>query len=140
MPTFRTPRLPGRVRLATISLGATLLLSLAPAAVLARTTNVANLDDGTCGRNLQVGSNKTASASATPSFLLWGDGGLSSYGVRIDGTLIGTFNSDGYANVCITTTNPLADGSHQLTAVELRPNPSLSVAPFNFSVDTRPPA
>jgi fibronectin type 3 domain-containing protein len=106
----------------------------------ARTTNVAQLDDGTCGRNLQLGSDKTASSSATPTFLLWGDGGLSSYAAFIDGAPIGTFNSDGLANVCITTSVPLADGPHVLTANELRPNTTFAVVPFNFSVDTVRPA
>src|SRR5690242_10429797 len=105
-----------------------------------RTTNVAQLDDGTCGRNLQLGSDKTASSSATPTFLLWGDGGLSSYAMFIDGAPIGTFNSDGFANVCVTTSVPLADGPHVLTGNELRPNSSFTAVPFNFSVDTTPPA
>src|SRR5262249_38671403 len=52
----------------------------------ARTTNVAQLDDGTCGRNLQIGSDKTSSSTATPQFLLWGDGGASRYDIFIDGT------------------------------------------------------
>ena len=78
----------------------------------ARTTNVAQLDDGTCGRNLQIGSDKTASSTATPQFLLWGDGGASMYQIFIDGTSIGTFSSDGFANVCIYTTVPLPDGPH----------------------------
>src|SRR5262245_44680741 len=90
-----------------------LILVAAVAAVsagssLALTTNVAQLDNGTCGRNLQLGSDKTASSSATPTFLLWGDGGLSSYAMFIDGAPIGTFNSDGVANVCVTTSVPLA--------------------------------
>src|SRR4051812_25144829 len=106
----------------------------------ARTTNVSQLDDGTCGRNLQLGSDKTASSSSTPGFLLWGDGGLSSYNAFIDGAPIGTFNSDGFANVCITTGVPLADGPHVLTANEIRPNSTFAVVPLNFSVDTVPPA
>ena len=110
-----------------------------PGASFARTTNVVNLDDGTCGQNLQMGSDKTASRSATPSFLLWGDGGLSSYAISIDGLPLGTFNSDGFANVCITTIVPLVDGAHVLTATELAPHPTLTVAPFNFTVDTVPP-
>ena len=108
-------------------------------AALLRTTNVAQLDDGTCGRNLQLGSDKTASSSATPQFLLWGDGGLSQYAMFIDGAPIGTFNSDGFANVCVFTSVPLADGPHLLTGNELRPNSTFTVVPFNFSVDTVPP-
>ena len=50
-----------------------------------------------------------------------GDGGLSSYEVAIDGVSIGTFNSAGNGNVCITTTVGLADGAHTLTASELAP-------------------
>src|SRR4051812_45608899 len=107
---------------------------------LARTTNVAQLDDGTCGRNLQLGSDKTASSSATPAFLLWGDGGLSSYAAFIDGAPIGTFNSDGFANVCITTSVPLSDGPHMLTANELAPHNTFTITPFGFSVDTVLPA
>ena len=83
-----------------------------------RTTNVANLDDGTCGRNLQVGSDTTASATSTPTFLLWGDGGLSKYDIFVDGVKIGTFSSDGFANVCIPTTVPISDGPHVLTSRE----------------------
>ena len=72
-------------------------------------TNTAALDNGTSD-DLQLGSDKNASASATPSFLLAGDGGLSSYKAYVDGSLVGTFYSDGFANVCIYTSVPLADG------------------------------
>src|SRR5690348_4502493 len=113
---------------------------LTAGASLARTTNVANLDDGTCGRNLQVGSDKAAAGTATPTFLLWGDGGLSKYDIFIDGTKIGTFMSDGFANVCIPTTVPIPDGPHVLTGNELQPHSTFTVTPFNFSVDTVPPA
>src|SRR3954447_24968193 len=144
MPSFRRNRHPGR-RVVT---GRLLLVGVAAAAAalvlagssLARTTNVAQLDDGTCGRNLQLGSDKTASSSATPTFLLWGDGGLSSYAAFIDGAPIGTFNSDGFANVCITTSVPLSDGSHLLTANELAPHNTFTMTPFSFSIDTAPPA
>jgi fibronectin type 3 domain-containing protein len=105
-----------------------------------RTTNVANLDDGTCGRNLQVGSDTTASATSTPTFLLWGDGGLSKYDIFVDGVKIGTFSSDGFANVCIPTTVPISDGPHVLTGNELQPHSTYTITPFNFSVDTVPPA
>ena len=102
-------------------------------------TNQAMLDDGSCGHSLQVGSDPNASASATPGFVMEGDGGLSSYAMKIDGVAIGTFNSDGFAKVCITTTTPLADGPHQLTGAELKPNPSNPVTPYSFSVDTVAP-
>src|SRR6266542_3387272 len=84
-------------------------------------TNTAQLDNGMCGRNLQLGSDKTASSSATPSFLLAGDGGLSSYQAFVDGAPVGVFYSDGYAN-------------------ELLPHPTYTITPFSFSVDTVPPA
>src|SRR5580704_15797675 len=45
----------------------------------AATVNAIQLDNGTCGQNLQQGTNATASPTTTPSFLLTGDGGLSSY-------------------------------------------------------------
>ncbi len=91
-----------------------------------------------CGQNLQVGSNVTASGSTTPSFLLNGDGGLSSYAASIDGKSLGTFKSDGYGNVCIEDTSPLSEGSHQLTAQELAPRPSNVVSPFTFEIDAVP--
>src|SRR5262245_44067411 len=102
---------------ALLAVGATLLALLLPAAGgAAWTTNLVQLDNGTCGNNLQIGSDRTASSSSTPSFWLMGDGGLSSYTASIDGSAIGTFSSTGAANVCITTSSPLADGSHRLTA------------------------
>ena len=84
-----------------LQLGVALLF--AGSASAAWTTNLVQLDNGTCGRNLQIGSDKTASSSNTPTFWLMGDGGLSSYAVAIDGVSIGTFNSAGNGNVCITT-------------------------------------
>jgi hypothetical protein len=69
-----------------------------------------------------------------------GDGGLSSYKVFIDGVAIGTFNSDGYANVCIRTTTMLANGSHTLTGNELAPHSTYTITPFSFLVDTVAPA
>jgi hypothetical protein len=111
-----------------------------PGAVSAALVNTAELDNGHCGQNLQIGSNKTASSTATPSFLLAGNGGLSSYSIKIDGVLIGTFDSDGWAKVCIRTTLPLSEGAHTLTGNELRPNSSNTVTPFNFTVQTRAPA
>src|SRR6187397_1999219 len=85
-------------------------------------TNTAQLDNGICGRNLQLGSDKTASSSATPSFLIAGDGGLSSYLAFVDGVPVGMFYSDGFANVCVYTTERLSDGPHVLTANELLPH------------------
>jgi len=81
---------------------------------LAWELNVSQLDNGYCGQNLQLGSDKTASSSATPSFLLWGDGGAARYDVFIDNGYIGTFQSDLYGNVCIRTTVPLVDGPHRM--------------------------
>ena len=49
---------------------------LAPAAYSAQ-TNTVTLDNGDCGNNLQLGSDPTASSSATPTFLLIGDGSTS---------------------------------------------------------------
>src|SRR4051794_1004452 len=145
MPLVRRPRrrsLPGAnpVHVAPIALGLVLAVGfLLPAAARAWTTNLAQLDDGTCGRNLQIGADKTASSSATPTFWLQGDGGLSSYEIFVDGLDIGRFNSDGLANVCITTATPLNDGPHTLTGVELAPHATFVVTPFAFSVDTVPP-
>ena len=139
LPRLKTPR---KARIASLALTLVLVVVAAPAASAtgARVMNVANLDDGTCGQNLQIGADKTASADPTPSFLLWGDGGLSSYNIFIDGAFIGKFNSDGFANVCITTTTRLVDGPHTLTGNELAPHNTYTVTPFNFSVDTVPPA
>ena len=139
LPRLKTPR---KARIASLALTLVLVVVAAPAASAtgARVMNVANLDDGTCGQNLQIGADKTASADPTPSFLLWGDGGLSSYNIFIDGAFIGKFNSDGFANVCITTMTRLVDGPHTLTGNELAPHNTYTVTPFNFSVDTVPPA
>src|SRR5262249_24795773 len=121
-----------------VGVGVGLLL---PGSASAFVLNQVQLDNGVCGQNLQVGSDPTASASATPSFLLSGDGGLSSYAISIDGVSIGTFKSDGFGNVCIRTTVALADGAHQLTGTELAPHAGNVVGPFAFSVDTvAPPA
>src|SRR5262245_48233565 len=111
----------------------------AGASSAAWTTNLVQLDNGTCGRNLQIGSDKTASSSNLPSFWLMGDGGLSSYSAFIDGVPIGTFQSAGNGNVCLLTTTPLSDGPHTLTANELAPRPTMLVTPFAFTVDTVPP-
>jgi hypothetical protein len=57
-----------------------LLAVVLPGAVAAAwPTNTIELDDGSCGHILRVGSDATASSSATPTFLLYGNGGLSSY-------------------------------------------------------------
>ncbi|MDP9334421.1 MAG: Ig-like domain-containing protein [Actinomycetota bacterium] len=113
---------------------------LVAAGASAWTTNLAQLDNGKCGTDLQIGSDKTASSSATPTFWLMGDGGLSSYQAFIDGVSVGTFNSDGYANVCIRTSSRLAEGTHVLTANELAPHSTYTITPFNFSVDTVAPS
>lgn len=112
------------------------------AVAAARVTNAIQLDDGTCGRQLQIGSDRTASSSASPTFLVYGDGGASVYTAKIDGqALTGSFTSDMFGNVCVTTesVSPITDGPHILTAHEVRPNPQ-DLEPFAFSVDTVPPA
>ena len=130
-----------RVRSALLALVCVLAAaSLSATATGAWTTNLAQLDDGTCGRNLQLGSDKSASASNTPTFWLMGDGGLSSYQMFIDGVSIGTFNSAGNGNVCVTTSAPLSDGAHTLTGNELAPRSTNTVTPFAFTVDTVPPS
>jgi len=79
-----------------------------------------------------------SSTSATPSFLLQGDGGLSSYAISIDGSAIGTFRSAFNGVVCIQTTARLADGPHVLAGVELEPNAGNETT-LSFTVDTVPP-
>jgi predicted phage tail protein len=129
---------PVRLVIALVSLA--LLGALLPSGVAAGTLNTAVLDNGTCGHNLQLGSNPTASSSATPEFLLYGDGGAASYAMFIDGVSIGTFNtSDMYGDVCIGDPITLAQGAHVLTGNELKPNSANTVTPFSFSVDTIPP-
>lgn len=119
---------------------ALVLLLLLPGSGLAATANVVQLDNGTCGHDAQLGSDKTASSTATPWFYLTGDGGASSYQAWIDGTSIGTFAGNPFAVVCINTPAALTNGPHTLTLQELAPNPSNSIAPFVFTVDTVPPA
>jgi fibronectin type 3 domain-containing protein len=104
------------------------------------TTNTVQLDDGTCGNDLQLGSNITASSSATPTFLLYADGGAASYAVSIDGTSIGTFKGNNMGNACINDPLVLTNGAHVLTASELAPKPANPVTPFSFTVDTTPPS
>src|SRR5262245_61070680 len=134
----RGPATPTKLLLSVLVIVAVALVTAG--STLARTTNVVQLDDGTCGKNLQIGSDKTASSSATPQFLLWGDGGASSYQMFIDGTSIGTFSSDGWGNVCVYTTVPISDGPHTLTGNELSPHNTYTVTPLSFSVDTVPPS
>ncbi len=102
------------------------------------TLNAIQLDNGTCVQNLQLGSDPTASSTDTPSFLLTGDGPLSSYRFSIDGTVIGTFDADADGNVCIDDTTALGQGAHQLTGQELAPHPADLISPFSFTVDTVP--
>jgi fibronectin type 3 domain-containing protein len=129
-------------RLAVLATSGLLLAALLPfASVSAGTLNTAVLDNGTCGHNLQLGSDVTASSSATPWFLLYGDGGAASYAMFIDGVSIGTYKTtDVYGDVCINDPLVLADGAHVLTGNELAPHSTYTVTPFSFSVDTVPPA
>jgi hypothetical protein len=135
-----TRRLPRTAARRALVAGATALVGLLLPGTGGATwiTNSIALDTGPCGRNLQVGSNTTASAVRRPTFLLQGDGGLSSYAISIDGRRIGTFGSDARAVVCIRVRKPLADGPHILTGVELRPKAGRTVR-LRFSVDTVPP-
>src|SRR5262245_56362461 len=85
--------------IAAAAVGLTLV---APGAVEAIwQTNMVQLDPGACGRLLASGPDKTASSSARPAFLLYGDGGLSSYAMAIDGRPIGTFAANARDEVCI---------------------------------------
>ena len=102
-------------------------------------TNTVSLDEGTCGRNLQGGADKTASTTARPTFFLYGDGGLSSYVAAIDGKRIGTFRSANTAVVCIVAPGRLKDGGHVLKGTELAPHRGLTVR-LRFVVDTVPPS
>jgi hypothetical protein len=126
-------------------LSAVVLIALAGVVVPARpasaaVTNTVVLDNGTCGHDLQLGSDPTASSSATPTFLLYADGGAASYSVAIDGTSIGTFHGNGYGDACITDALVLSNGPHVLTANELAPHAGNPVTPFSFTVDTVPPS
>ena len=122
-----------------LCVAAAALLVVAGAGAAGWTTNLVQFDSGQCGSRLQLGSDRTASRSATPTFLLMGDGGLSSYDVSIDGSSIGRFSSTPDAVVCIASPRPLAGGRHVLTASEVAPRPDSVVEPFPFSVDTVPP-
>jgi fibronectin type 3 domain-containing protein len=136
--TMAGPRL-SRVGLVVVGVVVGVVLLL-PGSASAWVLNQAQLDTGYCGQNLQMGSDPTVSNTATPSFLLWGDGQAGSYAIFIDGVSIGTFTTDMYANVCIRTTVPLANGAHTLTGNELAPRAGLTVTPFSFSVDTVAPS
>lgn len=129
-------------RTVVCAIGAALAAALIPSVGQAWslwTTNLIELDPGACGQMLAIGSDATASGSATPTFMLSGDGGMSSYAMAIDGVAIGTFTSTGRGMVCIAAPTPLADGPHLLTGVELAPRPAMAVPAFAFSVDTVAP-
>jgi hypothetical protein len=139
LPDRSRPR-PGP-RLAVTLAALALVAALLPSAVSAGALNTAVLDNGTCGHNLQLGSDPTASSSATPWFLLYGDGAAASYSIAIDGVSIGTFTtSDMFGNVCISDTRVLSQGTHTLTGNELAPHATYTVTPFIFSVDSIPSA
>src|SRR5215469_2861688 len=139
-PRFEGVHMPPTLRHWLAPAFAIVLLLLLPGSGLAATANVVQLDTGACGHDAQLGSNKTASSTATPWFYLTGDGGASSYQAWIDGTSIGTFNGNTSAVVCIIDPLHLSDGAHTLTLKELAPNPANTIAPFAFTVDTVPPA
>jgi hypothetical protein len=122
---------------AATAVGALLLAGTGGAAW---TTNLVELDNGTCGANLQTGSDRTASSITRPTFFLRGDGGLSSYAMAIDGVPIGSFYSTGQAVVCVQGAAVLAEGPHVLTGTELAPHAGWTVGPLAFSVDTVAPA
>lgn len=109
---------------------------------MARVTNTFVLDDGTCGRNLQLGL-KDWCQVADPGLLLYADGGAGQYEIFIDGQSIGNYNGDGFGNCCIDITEhghpPLTDGPHTVTGREIAPNPGKIVTPYSFSIDTVPP-
>ena len=68
-------------RIALAGLAAGLGLLFAGTAAGEWITNSIALDPGLCGTSLQLGSDRTASRSATPTFMLQGDGGAASYAV-----------------------------------------------------------
>src|SRR5262245_33633284 len=112
--------------------------SAAGDSVLSWSLNAPGLDDGSCGQTLNIGSDPTASKSATPSFVMGGEV-LGVFQMFIDGAPIGSFTSDALGKVCIRDTIPLSDGQHTLTGVETSPR-SLNLVPFSFSVDTVAPS
>src|SRR6185369_323171 len=113
--TFRLTSRASRIRLVGVAMATILTVAVLPASVAARTINTAQLDDGTCGHSLQLGSNKTSSSSATPWFLVYGNGAGTRYQLFIDGVGIGSFDANMYGDVCANTTTRLADGAHVLT-------------------------
>jgi fibronectin type 3 domain-containing protein len=122
-----------------VPVAAILTALLLPGTGRAWTLNEIQLDTNYCRTNLQLGSDKTASNSNTPSFLLSGDGGLSAYNISIDGSPLGRFNSDGFGNVCIYTSLPLSEGQHTITGTEITPHSTYVAIPLTFTVDTVPP-
>ena len=102
--------------------------------------NQAQLDDGTCGHNQQLGSDPTASASATPWFLLYGDGSRASTTSSSTAHRSARSTRSTSSQRLHHSTVPLSDGPHRLTGNEISPNSAGIVTPFNFSVDTVPPA
>src|SRR5688572_28886558 len=103
----------GRARLVTLAASVALLLSMLPTGVNAvRVVHMVQLDTGTCGQNLQIGSDKTSSHTATPTFLIYGDGASTVYDVFVDGVLIGTYTANVYGDVCALVTTPLSNGGH----------------------------
>jgi hypothetical protein len=105
-------------------------------------TNTTELDNGVCGQGLQIGSDPTASSSATPSFMIWAAGSPTTYAMKVDGVSIGSSVPAGNSwNDCIKATVALANGAHVLTGIEtVGPTAGAAVTPFNFSVDTVPPS
>jgi fibronectin type 3 domain-containing protein len=143
MPKTSAATMPRRfrqiIRLTILTAVVTTALVSAGTGSAVWTVGLVALDNGTCGSNLQLGSNKNASNTATPTFWLQGNGGLSKYDVYIDGAYVGRFSSDAWANVCISTTSRLSDGAHRLTGNEVQPNAANTITPLDFSVDTVPP-
>ena len=139
MPQLPTPRGSRRTRLAAFVLTSLLGFALLPVSVSAGAINTAELDNGQCVSNLQIGSDKTSSASNTPWFLVTANGAGTLYQLFVDGVGIGSFEANQFARVCGQQTKPLADGRHTLTGSEIRYNLG-SITPFTFSVDTVAPA
>lgn len=88
------------------------------------------------------GSDPTATATATPTIIIYGEMGM--YRAWIDGADLGTFQpSDPFGRHNVIITVPLADGPHVFSFEELSPNPGgpagFPCQPFSFSVDTRLP-
>ena len=125
---------PRRAHFAAIGIGLIVLLNLAVTSASA-TINTAMLDNGTCGHNMQLGWDPTASQNNLPWFLLTGDGAGSVYTLKVDSVTFGTFTANAAGNVCANVTTALPDGAHQLTGTESSPH-SGAITPFNFSVDT----